>query len=225
MIAQIVLASVFAVGAAGQAAATGPAEINHVGGDVLAPKLVHRGRGLTRIPLAVFQERIEGSVILEAVVTTRGKVADVKVRKSVHPLLDKVAIEDVRRWRYSPATQNGKPVACYLTVSIKYGNAAPPKPRPPGSLVGNWKVPEERIWIAIGQDNRAYQCRITTSDIVSKAAGVVSEAPEGQTIRWENDWPTDSVRRDGDELLLTSSSGSLRLRPEDDYMAASCSPK
>jgi hypothetical protein len=85
MIAQIVLASVFAVGAAGQAAATGPAEINHVGGDVLAPKLVHRGRGLTRIPLAVFQERIEGSVILEAVVTTRGKVADVKVRKSVHP--------------------------------------------------------------------------------------------------------------------------------------------
>jgi len=224
MIPEIVLVGMFGLGAAGQADGPGTDEIYSVGGDVLAPKLVRRVE--PNYSEAARRERIEGAVIVHGVVTTSGNVIDIKVLKAVHPLVDEAAIEAVRLWRYSPATKNGKPVACHLTVTCTFAlNSPTPKPRPPDSLVGNWQVPWRRVWIEIGKDNRAYQCQITTSDTVTKAGGVVSETPEGKTIRWENDWPTDSVRRDGDRLSLTNSSRTLELEPLDAPMAAACSPR
>ncbi len=224
MIAEIVLVGMLGLGAAEQADEPGTDEIYRVGGDVLAPKLGRRVE--PNYSEAARRERIEGVVIVQGVVTTSGSVVDIGVLRAVHPLVDEAAIEAVRQWRYSPATKNGKPVACYVTVTCKFAlNSPPPKPRPPGSLVGNWQVPGQRVWIEIGKNDRAYQCRITTSDNVSKAAGVVSETPEGKTIRWANDWPTDSVRRDGGKLSLTNSSRTLALEPLDAPMAAACSPR
>jgi TonB family protein len=224
MIAALVLAGFFFVGVAGQADGTKAGEIYRVGGDVLAPQLNRRVE--PKYSEVARRERIEGVVILEGVVTTSGSVTDIKVLKALHPLVDEAAIEAVQQWHYSPAVKNGTPVACYLTVTCKFAlNSPPPKPRPPKSLVGNWQVPGKRVWIEIGKNNRAYQCQITTADIVSKAHGVVSETPEGETLRWENDWPTDLVRREGDDLLLTNSARTLLLRPLDAPMAAGCSSK
>jgi TonB family protein len=202
----------------------GDDQIHRVGGDVIAPKLLSHVE--PAYPKAARRELIEGVVILEAVIDASGNVTNVSVRKSVHPLIDKAAVHAVRQWRYSPAILNGRPVRVYLTVTTTFNlGLRPPWPRPPDSLFGNWQVPGQRIWVWIGQDNRAYQCRITAADVVTRATGIVEQTPEGKIIRWKGGWPSDSVRRDGDDLLLTSSESSVRFRAFGHYMAPSCGQK
>jgi TonB family protein len=63
---------------------------------------------------------MEGIVILEAIITAQGNVEDVKVLKSVNPLLDSSAVRAVQQWKYKPATLNGRAVRVYLTVTITF---------------------------------------------------------------------------------------------------------
>jgi periplasmic protein TonB len=100
----------------------GPGEsepIQYPNGDVTLPVL------LTRVepgyPEWARRARIEGTLILEAVITARGDVDHVRILKSIHPLLDEAASEAVRQWRYQPATRNGRAVPVYLTVTVRFG--------------------------------------------------------------------------------------------------------
>jgi protein TonB len=63
--------------------------------------------------------RIEGTVILEAVIGEVGLVTDVRVLRSV-AMLDDAAIAAVRQWRYSPTKLNGVPVPVLLTVTVRF---------------------------------------------------------------------------------------------------------
>jgi periplasmic protein TonB len=63
--------------------------------------------------------RIEGTVILEAVIDERGVVDRLRVVKSI-PLLDAAAIEAVRQWRYAPTLLSGVPVPILLTITIDF---------------------------------------------------------------------------------------------------------
>jgi periplasmic protein TonB len=62
---------------------------------------------------------VKGIVILEAVIDARGSVTDVHVLRSV-PMLDQAAIDAVRRWRYTPALLNDRPVAVIITVTVNF---------------------------------------------------------------------------------------------------------
>ncbi|HLN80941.1 MAG TPA: TonB family protein [Thermoanaerobaculia bacterium] len=100
---------------------TGPGtgdEPLRVGGDVKAPQLVNRVE--PSYPEAARKARMEGVVILEAIITASGNVEDVKVLKSVNPLLDAAATRAVSQWRYRPATLNGRAVRVYLTVTVTF---------------------------------------------------------------------------------------------------------
>ena len=90
-----------------------------VGGDVKAPVLVTRVE--PEYPESMRRARMEGVVILEAVITASGEVDQVRVLKSAGPLLDRATLEAVRRWRYAPATLNGRAVSVYLTVTVTFG--------------------------------------------------------------------------------------------------------
>jgi TonB family protein len=59
-------------------------------------------------------------VILEAIITDQGSVEDVRVLKSVNPLLDASAVRAVQQWKYKPATLNGRAVRVYLTVTVTF---------------------------------------------------------------------------------------------------------
>ena len=89
-----------------------------VGGDVKAPQLINRVE--PSYPEAARKARMEGVVILEAIITASGSVEDVKVLKSVNPLLDSAASRAVQQWRYRPATLNGRAVRVYLTVTVTF---------------------------------------------------------------------------------------------------------
>lgn len=63
--------------------------------------------------------RIEGTVVVQAVVLPDGTVGDVKIARSLDTKygLDTQALNAAKQWKFSPATKDGKPVA--VTVSIE----------------------------------------------------------------------------------------------------------
>lgn len=63
--------------------------------------------------------RVQGVVILEAVVDARGRVESVRVLRSI-PLLDRAAVEAVQQWRYTPALLNGQAVPVVMTVTVNF---------------------------------------------------------------------------------------------------------
>jgi TonB family protein len=65
-------------------------------------------------------EGAEGKVILEALITTSGCVANVSVLQTAHPALDIAALRAVADWRYSPALLGGKPVPVILNVTVDF---------------------------------------------------------------------------------------------------------
>jgi TonB family protein len=64
----------------------------------------------------------KGSVWLEAVVTTKGDVADIKVTRSLDAEygLDQEAIYAAKKWKFKPATRAGKPVAVQITIELTF---------------------------------------------------------------------------------------------------------
>jgi protein TonB len=89
-----------------------------VGGEVQAPKKLKDV--LPEYPVMARNARVEGTVILEAVIDSRGTVADVRVLKSI-PLLDEAAVEAVKQWRYQATLLNGEAVPVVMTVTVNFG--------------------------------------------------------------------------------------------------------
>jgi protein TonB len=72
-----------------------------------------------RYPATAQAARIEGLVVLDAVIDATGRVNDVRVIHSIR-LLDQAAIDAVRQWRFTPTLLNGEPVSILLTVSVRF---------------------------------------------------------------------------------------------------------
>jgi len=89
-----------------------------IGGQIQPPTLLRRVEP-TYPPMAV-SAHLQGMVILEAIVDEEGTVTEVKVLRSVNPLLDREALAAVRQWRYSPVVLNGRPVPFVLSVSLSF---------------------------------------------------------------------------------------------------------
>jgi protein TonB len=69
-------------------------------------------------PLAM-QARIQGTVLLQAVVAKDGTVQDLRV-VSGHPLLVKAAMDAVRLWRYKPYRLNDQPVEVDTEIIVNF---------------------------------------------------------------------------------------------------------
>jgi protein TonB len=70
-------------------------------------------------PEIALRARVQGAVILEAVINERGTVERIKVLRSV-TLLDAAAVDAVSRWRYTPTLLNGTPVAVLMSITINF---------------------------------------------------------------------------------------------------------
>jgi protein TonB len=89
-----------------------------VGGEVKEPIEISRVK--PQYPEAARKARMQGVVILEAIITKDGSVSDVRILRGINPLLDNAAMRAVQQWRYKPATFNGRPVPVYLTVTVTF---------------------------------------------------------------------------------------------------------
>jgi periplasmic protein TonB len=65
------------------------------------------------------RERIEGTVVVLAVISTDGSVQDVQVLSGL-PILAQAAVEAVKQWRYKPYLLNGVPVEIDSRITINF---------------------------------------------------------------------------------------------------------
>ncbi len=87
-----------------------------VGGQIQPPKKIVSVPPI--YPDLASQARVQGMVILEAIIDPRGNVTNVRVLCSI-PLLDRAAIDAVRQWKYEPTLLNGSPVPIVMTPREK----------------------------------------------------------------------------------------------------------
>lgn len=74
---------------------------------------------LLSYPKEASLQGIQGRVILRVRVGVDGRPADAEVaRSSGHALLDSAALEQVKAWRFKPATEDGKPVPGTVSVPV-----------------------------------------------------------------------------------------------------------
>jgi len=64
--------------------------------------------------------RLEGTVIVQAVIDEEGRVVDVKILKPLPMGLDRAAVDAVSRWRFKPATLYGRPVKVYYSLTVNF---------------------------------------------------------------------------------------------------------
>lgn len=64
--------------------------------------------------------RVEGFVVLEAVIDTEGRVRDVRVVRPLPGGLDRSAVETIRTWRFEPARRDGRPIAVLYNLTVNF---------------------------------------------------------------------------------------------------------
>ncbi len=88
-----------------------------LGGQVQAAKIVAQPQPL--YPALARQARIQGNVVLHAIIDKDGRVGQLEV-VSGHPLLVQSALDAVKQWRYQPTQLNGDPVEVDTTITVTF---------------------------------------------------------------------------------------------------------
>ena len=71
-------------------------------------------------PSLALTARVQGMVIVEAVIDDRGRVTSARVLRSDSPLLNDAALAALKQWQYTPTLLNGVPTAVIMTVSVHF---------------------------------------------------------------------------------------------------------
>ena len=72
-------------------------------------------------PASVQSRKIQGKVVVSFIVNKDGSIADVKLEKSVNPLLDREALRVIRMMpNWKPGVQNNQPCRTMVAVPVVF---------------------------------------------------------------------------------------------------------
>ena len=74
---------------------------------------------LPTYPSLARSARIQGQVLLQAVISKQGVIENLRVLAG-HPMLVPAAIDAVRQWRYRPYVLNNEPVEVETQVTVNF---------------------------------------------------------------------------------------------------------
>jgi TonB family protein len=105
------------------------APLRKIGGGVNPPKLIHKAD--PEISQEDRKSRMTGVTLVNLIVDTNGRPQNVHVARSMadsvdaeHRIaaldLDKEAVKAVKKYRFAPATEGGKPVPVELNVEVSF---------------------------------------------------------------------------------------------------------
>jgi protein TonB len=103
--------------AAPKVAAAKPVQRIQVGGKVQEARLISQPK--PAYPPLARSTRIQGHVIMSAVISATGTIEDLKLI-SGHPLLAPAAMAAVKQWKYAPLMLNGDPVEVETTIDVNF---------------------------------------------------------------------------------------------------------
>src|SRR5580698_3053500 len=72
-----------------------------------------------RYPKDAKKQRIQGPVVMQAIIGTNGDVIDLRL-VSGHPLLAPAAMDAVKQWKYRPYMLNGTPIEVETTITFNF---------------------------------------------------------------------------------------------------------
>ena len=107
-----------AVAPTSSGAPAAPGSPYKIGGTVTPPSLLHKVE-----PQYTEEARrtgLEGTVVLNVVVTSEGNTRDMRVVRSLGMGLDEKAIEAVSKWKFSPGMKDGKPVDVQASIQVNF---------------------------------------------------------------------------------------------------------
>jgi protein TonB len=70
-------------------------------------------------PALARQVRVQGTVVLRAMISREGSIENLQVL-SGHPMLVRAAVDAVSQWRYRPYVLNGEPVEVETEVTVNF---------------------------------------------------------------------------------------------------------
>jgi TonB family protein len=88
-----------------------------IGGSLRAPTKIRDVK--PDYPAEARAARVQGVVIIEAVIDETGAVANAHVLRSI-PMLDDSALAAVSRWRFTPTEANGRAIGVIMTVTVNF---------------------------------------------------------------------------------------------------------
>lgn len=71
-------------------------------------------------PEIMRRAKVQGIVVLSAVISRTGDVEVKEVLKSLNSVMDGAAVRAVNEWKYHPATLNGRPISVWFTITVYY---------------------------------------------------------------------------------------------------------
>lgn len=66
------------------------------------------------------RKRVPGSVHVVFIVNERGRVENPIVKSSTDPVFERPALDAVAKWKFDPATRNGRPTTCRIKRTISF---------------------------------------------------------------------------------------------------------
>jgi len=90
------------------------------GGDVTAPRLIKSAR--PDYSGDAMRAKIQGAVMLEAVIESDGTVGEVRVTRSLDRKfgLDDAAVNSLKEYRFTPGTKDGIPVPVLVSIEVSF---------------------------------------------------------------------------------------------------------
>lgn len=111
----------------GTGSGVGPGEGGGFGGGAYQPGAGINNPSLLRQVKPIYtsdamRAKIQGTVVLDAVIKADGTVGDVRVKRSLDRAngLDQAAINAAKQWLFRPATKDGKPVDILVTLEVDF---------------------------------------------------------------------------------------------------------
>jgi len=100
---------------------SGPVEAAEEAAEIIMARPLYRENPPPPYPPTARQRLYQGTVILAVLVNEQGRVEDLAVAiSSGHPLLDRAARNGVRDWRFEPGRRNGKAIAMWVQVPVRF---------------------------------------------------------------------------------------------------------
>ena len=93
-----------------------PVRISHMSEGDLLRKI------LPAYPPLARSARIQGQVVLQAVISKQGVIENLRLLAG-HPMLVPAAVEAVRQWRYRPYVLNNEPVEVETQITVNFSLA------------------------------------------------------------------------------------------------------
>lgn len=89
-----------------------------VGGEVLPPTIIYKVS--PAYPGAAHKIRLQGSVMIQAIIDRNGQLRNVAVLRSSSPLFNDAAMTAVQQWKFTAGSMRGRPVDTIFELKIVF---------------------------------------------------------------------------------------------------------